>query len=739
MTQSNDARLHGRIAERGRPKRRSSAGPTELPTFYYHAHFVEMLQFVGTHYAHVLSDADHQFRRCFGSLSFPAQCLYVRLVNRRGRLFSTATLRYEEITDLNAALSELHDAGFVHSPDARHLGDMLHLLTRPQLAQALKAVSVPFKSSAKKADLVDLARAQVSPEHLFDALPTSQIVVQGHFNQVRFLLYLFFGQLQDGLSQFTMRDLGLVRTQDPEGGYEARFAERDDAVQAFYFASALDALAADTRHADVLFQSIDRWPKPQAPVVADLRDQLALGLGKLLESNPDAALQVYSQGESVHCTERSIRLLLSSGRREQAKEYLERCIESPTSDDEALLASDIYARKFNKKRTSALTDLLRKAPIIDIDDAYRGSPEWGSVRHFEKLGRRAFRAENRFWRTLFGLLFWDLLFEGETAGTQSPFERLPAALIDRRFVEMNKAAIDQRLALLTDRKAAKRQLLQTAARYFGQPNGVFRWRQSTLDAINAFIDVAPPEATSHILHRFCDDYMAAKHGYPDLLVIDGDDLRFIEIKSDGDQLRRNQMLRLKQLQDAGFKAEVMRVRWVLDPTQAYVVVDVETTGGKGATHRVTEVGAVKVIGDTVIDTFHTLINPERSIPPGITRLTGITHDMVADAPVFAEIADEFAAFCEDAIFVAHNVEFDYGFIAAEFERLGRHFRRPKLCTCASMRKLAPGKDSYGLAALSAHYNIALDTHHRALCDAQAAAELLLIVNDKRREQLEVPR
>lgn len=220
------------------------------------------------------------------------------------------------------------------------------------------------------------------------------------------------------------------------------------------------------------------------------------------------------------------------------------------------------------------------------------------------------------------------------------------------------------------------------------------------------------------------------------MVIDGSDIRFIEVKAEGDQLRRNQLLRPKQLEEAGFKASIIRVQWVLDTAQAYVVVDVETTGGKGPAHRITEVGAVKVIDGMVVDTFHTLINPERAIPLGITRLTGINNAMVADAPIFADIADAFTAFSNDAIFVAHNVDFDYGFIAAEFERLGRQFRRPKLCTCASMRKLFPGKKSYALASLCSEYEIPLNTHHRALCDAQAAAQLLLIVNDRRRELLD---
>ena len=88
---------------------------------------------------------------------------------------------------------------------------------------------------------------------------------------------------------------------------------------------------------------------------------------------------------------------------------------------------------------------------------------------------------------------------------------------------------------------------------------------------------------------------------------------------------------------------------------------------------------------------------------------------------------------DGAIFAAHNVNFDYGFISMEYERLGQYFQFPKICTCASMRRFYPGHKSYGLKNLCAAYDIALTSHHRALCDAKAAAELLLLVNAKRME------
>mgnify|MGYP000333144675 FL=1 len=148
-------------------------------------------------------------------------------------------------------------------------------------------------------------------------------------------------------------------------------------------------------------------------------------------------------------------------------------------------------------------------------------------------------------------------------------------------------------------------------------------------------------------------------------------------------------------------------------------------------HRLTEIGAVKMQAGQIIGEWQSLLNPERSIPANITRLTGITQEMVSSAPLFHEVADSFSEFMGEAIFAAHNVNFDYGFISSEFRRLDRRFRHPKICTCASMRKLYPGYRSYSLKNLCREFEIDLTSHHRALCDAKAAAELLKLVNMKR--------
>jgi len=155
----------------------------------------------------------------------------------------------------------------------------------------------------------------------------------------------------------------------------------------------------------------------------------------------------------------------------------------------------------------------------------------------------------------------------------------------------------------------------------------------------------------------------------------------------------------------------------------YAITDIETTGGMARTERITEIAIYLFDGTQIVDQLVTLINPERPIPYHITALTGITNDMVGNAPRFHEVAREIVEITQNATFVAHNVAFDYGFIKEEFKNLGYAFKRPKLCTVKLSRQLVPGLPSYSLGKLCQSLSIPLNDRHRAAGDALATVEL----------------
>ena len=159
----------------------------------------------------------------------------------------------------------------------------------------------------------------------------------------------------------------------------------------------------------------------------------------------------------------------------------------------------------------------------------------------------------------------------------------------------------------------------------------------------------------------------------------------------------------------------------------YAVVDVETTGTRcWAGDRITEIAVVAVRGGAVAETFETLVNPERPIPPWVTRLTRISWDMVRNAPRFRDICDDVVRAMDGAIFVAHNAQFDWRFVTSEIERAtGRHLDGRRLCTVRLARKLLPQLRSRRLDYLAMHYGVHITARHRAGGDAVATAEILV--------------
>jgi DNA polymerase III subunit epsilon len=156
----------------------------------------------------------------------------------------------------------------------------------------------------------------------------------------------------------------------------------------------------------------------------------------------------------------------------------------------------------------------------------------------------------------------------------------------------------------------------------------------------------------------------------------------------------------------------------------YAVIDIETTGGMPRRDKITEIAIVLYDGEHILDSYQSLVNPERSIPVEITRITGITNAMVADAPKFYEIAKQVVTMTEGAIFVAHNVRFDYGFIREEFANLGFTYTRRQLDTVVLSRKAFPGLKSYSLGNLIRHFDISVLNRHRAMDDVLATVDIL---------------
>jgi len=159
----------------------------------------------------------------------------------------------------------------------------------------------------------------------------------------------------------------------------------------------------------------------------------------------------------------------------------------------------------------------------------------------------------------------------------------------------------------------------------------------------------------------------------------------------------------------------------------FVVLDLETTGAKAPPGRVIEIGAYRVRDGAIQDQYHTLVNPQMPIPRFVAMLTGISDEMVGTAPKFSEVADDLMRFIGSSVIVAHNSQFDMGFLNYEIAKVYGEYRlsNPSLCTVQLARSVIDGIDNHKLKTVANYYSVELINHHRAAEDALATAHILI--------------
>ncbi len=706
----------------------------DLPPRYYLTHFHEFLRFFEGASATLLSDSAAKFIHRFKALNEDKQCIIVRAANRKYAIIDRTQFNYAEINSPQAYIDALIEDGWFGDITHASLNDISGVLTKDAIITLLAEYgSTQGLASLTKPKLVTLLdneiRANGWPSRFsIDSNSIENYLVCLFDDSLRFLLFLYFGNTKSRLNQFSMRDLGVMRTRSDSVTDVARFETKADTEAAWFYANHYTQLGYYDRETLFALANED-FPTTEGLSAGFYRDQLLYALGlKLLDEDKQKGLHILGLAESDKAKEKWIRESYKVGNTDDVKVILEGIIDNPQSDTLLAFAEDFYARKFNKKRTSSVTDMLRSASReLAIDVSQNQQVERGVLAHYARHGIKGWRTENRLWRSIFGLTFWSQLYEEDTLVTE--FDRRPLSLKQNNFYAKFKTSIEGLLSSLDSKEKLLFHIQKMATTHYGKVNSLFMWSSRLLEPIEALLQYGELQSIQNVLRMMSRDFQNLRDGFPDIMVYDNG-LRFEEIKAPGDQLRRNQLVSIQRLQQAGFDVAVTTVNWVRDPEQPYVVVDIETTGGNNSYNRITEIGMVKLIAGEEVDRYQTLINPQRRIPANITRLTGISDDMVEDAPIFADVASEIAAFTEDAVFVAHNVNFDYGFIKQEFARLEQPFRRPKMCTVREMRRTYPGLPSYSLANLTKHFYISMERHHRALSDAKAAAELLKLAFEK---------
>ncbi len=389
--------------------------------------------------------------------------------------------------------------GFVRPIERTDHLALLDDMKKPGLLDLARAHDIAVKASHAKNDLVT---------RLYEALDFDEFAcdlgdcfVPSRKEAVGFLLYLYFGKLSNNLQSFTLRDLGVVSVRSREA-FQARFIDAAEARAGFAWSQALKGLktgdpAALTRVAsdglpDVT-SDFTRALKRRSPVPWPASITSATRIST-------TALAVYGRSGAFASHERIVRLLHARRRPRGGADAPGRHDGCPRPRRRLYLRRRFPRPQVWRPAAGVFTELLRGGDAIVVDDLWRGHPEEAAIHHFENDGWTCRHAENGVWTALFGLLFWQELFETADAYA-SEFDWVPQVLKDRTFAARYARQIAAKLDAVRSGEAAAI-VRATIRRHAGDDNGLFFWSAGLPDLVGRLLDTAPPDGLATCSKRW---------------------------------------------------------------------------------------------------------------------------------------------------------------------------------------------------------------------------------------------
>ncbi|MFT5563158.1 MAG: hypothetical protein ACJAYE_001774 [Candidatus Azotimanducaceae bacterium] len=547
----------------------------DLPTGYYLDNFRYLLTFVQGHYADVLNDSELRFCADFEGLGRDTQRLYVRLVGRKGPYFRHDKLNYDEIADLNCALDQLVESGFVARNHINDAGPWLSLATRPELLSHFEISNRTERKDALSTAVVEgYTLSEIQNRLPFDLLEPR------HEDALNVLRLLFFGNLYQDLTEFVLRDLGIspYEKYPLDGRYFNQRQVVDDSLYAYQLQSMSyevmgSSEACLSEFAESLLLNLEMSTDPQLfRRHSKILNRVARQLER--ESASRLAMALYEKSGLTPARERRSRLLVDEGQPALAISLCEAICDAPLSEAEFEFALSFAPRVAKKHQLphaqvpSKQKDNFSVAPIcipyIEGQRVEQTAAEWiandvgggGLALHTVRY------VENGLLPGLFGLYFWDVIFAPIPGVFFNPFQRGPADLFSEQFLTARQVVIEQRLEALGDVVAVEQKIRQTFIEKFGTANHFVMWRMLDQELISLALERIPAQQLRAVFRRMLRDLKANRSGFPDLVVFPAESgYELVEIKGPGDTLQHNQKRWLRFFKQHDMSARVINVTW----------------------------------------------------------------------------------------------------------------------------------------------------------------------------------
>ena len=541
----------------------------ELPSGYYLKNFGMLVDTVVDRYEDMLREPEMRFVGGFRGLPEGSARLYVRLIMRKGPLFRSDKLSYDDVPDIGAAAQELVRAGFLRTGGDYDTEEALRLCTVGELRDLFSPP--PHLRKVETVDSIvsgiDDTGIRSSIDGLFDVFEPLHLDIVATFR------LLFFGNLRQDLSEFVVIELGHVQYEVyPLDRANRPFPERADLDAALLVHSWRDRLAESLQSDEEDGQEsrlliADEISATELPTsAAGRRDRVGNAVARELERDGATleALNLYECIGLPPSRERRVRILEKQRRHDEAAAVLEEIESNPLSESELVFAES-FGYRMNQRHgppygggRQQRIDPPRKSVQLSRTVA---SVEVAALEYYRAEGYEGAWCENALFRGLFGLGFWDIVFASVPGAFHNRFQRGPSDLLGPGFRENRQALIEARLDEIAS-ASWKDQVRATYEGKRGVANPFVDWKHLSPDIVDAALDRIPASHLHAIFDRLSRDVRENGSGFPDLFLYRGSaDYLLVEVKGPGDQLQKNQLRWMRVFAEVGIPHVVLWVEW----------------------------------------------------------------------------------------------------------------------------------------------------------------------------------
>ena len=540
------------------------------PPDYYRNNLLRVLRFVRTRHVDLLAPVDLGFMLAIDQLGTAAQRLFARLIGRKGPLLRLDRIQYAEVPDLAAAIEQLSAAGLLLVDADAPPEALLRLLTRAELQAQFKTVNGPAGGASASAGQASPTKPALIAA-ILNRWPAACIragvqevspwlAVAGR-PSLQLAQLLFFGDSHRDFSVFVLEDLGWVRYEDYPLDRKGRlFAHRGEldaylrARQLRELTHCLDELPGIARP---LAKALRERPAPPSRLERKTLNRALNHAGRWFERAGEfaEALACYAASTAHPARERLVRVLLRKGDADAVAALLEAMRKAPWSLEEADFAERFLLRlRGHRERQGPPTT------VVELAAPPNGDIEPFAMRFLTKGGGDAWHLENHLPQGLAALAFWDVLFAPAPGAFLHPYQDGPLDVFWDDFANVRAGAIAAKKRRLADAEQFRRILRDTFAAKVGTANRLISWRHFDGDLLERLLAAVPHRQLLGLACRVIENPAAARTGFPDLLVVRGDDYELVEVKGPTDALQPTQRVWFRFLVGNGFNARVLKFK-----------------------------------------------------------------------------------------------------------------------------------------------------------------------------------